>query len=115
MDIDKKYIVTDITSLRRWSRPPVGIIRTQLEWVKYLINNNSQALFVEFNSEKSSIFEVPKEDVLKLIDRLAKISHSNSNKFEEKGDIDEVENLEKNIEVKEKKDVRRVSSRVLQR
>ena len=47
--LDKKYIVLDVTTLLKWNRSPVGIIRTQLEFTNYLLNNNSNVVYFKFN------------------------------------------------------------------
>ncbi len=73
--MNSRYIITDITSLTEWNRPPVGIIRTQLEWTRYLLEQRTNRLFVKFDNNRNSIFEVPDDEVREIVDRLSSISY----------------------------------------
>ena len=47
----EKYFVVDVTTLLKWNRSPVGIIRTQLEFTNYLLEN-FQDVVNEYPKEK---------------------------------------------------------------
>ncbi|MEZ9778587.1 glycosyltransferase [Vibrio sp. 10N.261.54.A5] len=65
--MSKSRIVIDITTLQKWRRFPVGIVRTQLEFTKYCIVNISNCGFVAFDDSKSVLKNVERNEVLSLL------------------------------------------------
>ncbi|EGR0581294.1 glycosyltransferase family 4 protein [Vibrio cholerae] len=60
-------VVVDITTLQKWRRFPVGIVRTQLEFTKYCLYELDSSGFIAFDDSKSMISNVNKSDVSALI------------------------------------------------
>ena len=60
---DKKRLVVDVTTLLKWNRSPVGIIRTQLEFVSYLLENSQDALYFRFTDSKDQLIEVAQSEI----------------------------------------------------
>lgn len=62
-------ILFDVTDLTRWNRPPVGIIRVELEMAKYILQNIEIGAyqFVSFSADKNSLNSVNAKDVAYLI------------------------------------------------
>lgn len=67
---NKKYFVVDVTTLLKWNRSPVGIIRTQLEFTYYLLSNISDVVYCRFNDTKDNILEVSKEEIQDKVEQL---------------------------------------------
>ena len=77
----------DITTLMKWNRPPVGIIRVLLEIVKYSLNDLFTKYFC-FNSTKDDMKIIEREIILELVERLSNLHHrenqtDNNQYFEE--------------------------------
>jgi len=55
--VANRRMVFDVTTLLRWQRSPVGIVRTQLELCRSLLNDlmNIEVVFVSFNDERNSL------------------------------------------------------------
>jgi len=68
--MSKKYIIIDVTTLLKWSRQPVGIIRTQLEFVDYLLQNDETALYCKFNQNRDHIELVTTDVITKVVKNL---------------------------------------------
>jgi FkbM family methyltransferase len=68
-------IYIDITTLMKWNRPPVGIIRVLLELVKYSLNNLSTKYYC-FNSSRDDMKIIDNEIVLGLVERLSNLHHN---------------------------------------
>lgn len=66
----KKYFVLDVTTLLKWNRSPVGIIRTQLEFVNYLLSEFSDVVYFEFNDAKDNLSQVADLDVKRKVEQL---------------------------------------------
>ncbi|MGJ0316772.1 glycosyltransferase family 4 protein [Aliarcobacter cryaerophilus] len=66
----EKYFVVDVTTLLKWNRSPVGIIRTQLEFTNYLLENFQDVVYFEFNEEKDNLLPVTKERIEKKVKQL---------------------------------------------
>jgi len=64
--MNEKEIVVDVTTLLKWNRSPVGIIRTQLEFVSYILEKNNDVLFCRFNDTKDNI-EIVDNALLKKV------------------------------------------------
>lgn len=62
-----KNIVIDVTTLIKWRRYPVGIIRTLLEFVKYSKSHIHNVKYVRFSEDKSRIEIVPEDEVALLL------------------------------------------------
>ncbi len=77
----QRYLAIDITTLTKWNRSPVGIIRTQLEFVRYTLLNDDTALYFKFNDKKDDIKEVSKEIVQEVVSNLL---NSNTKKRDQK-------------------------------
>lgn len=60
---NKQKLVVDVTTLLKWNRPPVGIIRTQLEFVNYLLIHNNAAKYFSFNDSRDSILEISSDEI----------------------------------------------------
>lgn len=67
---NKQYFVMDVTTLLKWNRSPVGIIRTQLEFTNYLLLNISDVVYFEFNDTKDNLIEVSKEKIQDKVEQL---------------------------------------------
>jgi len=66
-----KRIVVNVTSMLAWNRPVVGIIRTETEFVRFLINEyKGNYVFCQFDKKDSRFYSVKKEDVVKKLDQL---------------------------------------------
>lgn len=65
----------DISTLMKWNRPPVGIIRVLLEVVKYSLHDFSTQYFC-FNSSKDDMKIIDQEIVIGLVERLSNLHHS---------------------------------------
>lgn len=70
-----RYVI-DVTTLIHWNRPPVGIIRTLHEVVKWFYHNldNDVVSFVSFSEDKSKIFVVDKNEIKSLLKKLENTS-----------------------------------------
>jgi glycosyltransferase involved in cell wall biosynthesis len=68
----QKRFVFDVTTLLDWNRPPVGIVRTQLELGRWLLTRTEEipVLFVRFTKDKAQIQAVDNQVVERLIFRL---------------------------------------------
>lgn len=84
-------LVIDVTTLTQWTRPPVGIVRTQLEFVKYLLDNKPKTVYFKFNNERTALIEVPIDEIqntiLNLLNTKEKISQKSSNHQEKSHSI----------------------------
>lgn len=60
-------VVIDITTLQKWRRYPVGIVRTQLEFTKYCLYEHENSKFITFDDSKSMISKVKRDEVVALI------------------------------------------------
>lgn len=67
-----KRIVFDVSTLLEWNRPPVGIVRTQLELAKWLVSGGVSVpyLFVAFYESRHSLVIVPKARVIEMLNHL---------------------------------------------
>lgn len=63
----KNNLLVDVTTLLKWNRSPVGIIRTQLEFVDYLIKQNDGSLYCKFNDNKDQLELVDIETLRKVV------------------------------------------------
>lgn len=48
-------LIIDITTIKRWRRFPVGIVRTQLEFVRYSLLQLPETKYIYFSDDKSAI------------------------------------------------------------
>lgn len=71
-----KTLLLDVTTLLKWKRPPVGIIRTQLEFVSYIIHNDETARYCYFTQTRDDIKEMSKDDVIAIIEKLSQPSQA---------------------------------------
>lgn len=81
-----KYFVIDITTLTKWDRSPVGIIRTQLEFTHYLIENFQDTIYFSFNATKDKLIEIERSEIKEIVDNLLNyqnktIFNQNNKKF----------------------------------
>lgn len=67
---NSKKLVVDVSTLLKWSRPPVGIIRTQLEFIDYLLKNNRNSIYFKFNDDRNQIIEVEKKEIERKVNEL---------------------------------------------
>lgn len=65
-----RYLLIDVTTLMRWNRSPVGIIRTQLEFVNHIVQTDTTAKYCYFTTTKDDIREMSKSDVEGMVVRL---------------------------------------------
>lgn len=67
-------LIFDITALKRWKRPPVGMIRVELEIAKYILRHFEQlpCIFVCCEGYKNALTKLQKYQVVKLIDGIEK-------------------------------------------
>lgn len=72
---NEKYFVVDVTTLLKWNRSPVGIIRTQLEFTNYVLNSTEDTLYFKFNDSKDNLSLVDKEDVQRKVEQLLNFKH----------------------------------------
>ena len=64
-------IYLDLSRLRTWMGPPVGIIRTNLECARWLLRNaSSSAGFCGFDASAGTLFRIRDSEVRAIIDRL---------------------------------------------
>lgn len=69
--LDKKRLIFDVTDLLKWQRPPVGIIRTQLELLKGTLKKYKfNWTFVQFSEDRKFLYSVDIETINNLIVRL---------------------------------------------
>jgi len=66
----RRRLLVDVSTLLRWDRPVVGIVRAQLELVRYVFNRVPVSTFVAFNGERDCISIVSKEEVARLITKI---------------------------------------------
>lgn len=77
-----KYFAVDVTSILEWNRAPVGIIRTQLEFVKYLYLNDRDSVYFRFNDNKDELIAVEKSIIEQKIEQLLNIKeHGGAHKI----------------------------------
>jgi glycosyltransferase involved in cell wall biosynthesis len=77
--LNNRRIYVDVTTLIKWSRPPVGIVRVLLELVRYSLAQETVDFF-HFNNTKDDIKTIDREVVKNLVERLVNLkNHSNSN------------------------------------
>jgi len=70
LKMEEKELVVDVTTLLKWSRSPVGIIRTQLEFVHYLIANDRTVKYFRFNETKDALLEVSFNEIQQQVTHL---------------------------------------------
>lgn len=101
----KPHLAVDVTTLTKWNRPPVGIVRTQLEFVNYLIEEDPTALYFKFNDNRDDLLEVTQIEIEKIIFDLLNFEDKKSNitshriKFDLKSSIFKITIFQKVIEV----------------
>ncbi len=71
-------IYLDVTTIVRWTRPPVGIVKTLIEFSKFIINKN-EVEFVILNKELKAIIIVPKIKVIEHIHNIETSSNIDNN------------------------------------
>ncbi len=59
----------DVTTLVRWKRPPVGIVRVEAECFKYFAAHRGNVRFCYFDDSEQAHFEVKSESVFELLSR----------------------------------------------
>jgi len=72
----ENYFLVDVTTLVKWNRPPVGIIRTQLELVNYLLKYEPDAKYFRFSDIRDNMHELNKEEVQGIVGKLYNITSS---------------------------------------
>lgn len=65
----------DVTTLLKWNRPPVGIIRTQLEFVSYILKSDPEARFFCF-TDSATLQEVKPQAITEHIQNLQNAKRS---------------------------------------
>lgn len=70
--MSNKRIVFDVSTLLAWNRPPVGIVRTQLELLRFLASGDIEnpCLYVAFDTSRNSLRIISESDILQIIRRL---------------------------------------------
>jgi len=75
----------DITTSYNWSRPPVGIVRVELEAINYSLNHRKNTKFCIFNKKLNKFYEIKKDEVRMIVDSLShmqtqSIIHNNTSR-----------------------------------
>lgn len=65
-----RYLLIDVTTLMRWNRSPVGIIRTQLEFVNHVVQTDTTAKYCYFTNTRDDIREMPRSEVEAIVAKL---------------------------------------------
>jgi len=71
---NRKHLAIDVTSLVRWERPPVGIVRTLLEFVKYNCEKVDSTIYFHFTHNRADIIQMGRSDVDAMVQRLLNYS-----------------------------------------
>jgi glycosyltransferase involved in cell wall biosynthesis len=75
---DEKYFVVDVSTLSKWNRSPVGIIRTQLELVAYLLKYVQTTMYFKFASTKNDLIKVEYDEISQIVARLLNFKATSS-------------------------------------
>lgn len=78
MKRERKRFVVDVTTLVHWSRPPVGIVRTLYEVVKWFHSTEmyEEVVFVKFSDDRSQLCILENDELSALLERLQQASFS---------------------------------------
>lgn len=73
-------LIIDITTIKRWNRFPVGIVRTQLEFVRYACHKLPNTRYIYFSDDKSTILFEDLSNVKELLNKYDKGSWNSDNR-----------------------------------
>lgn len=79
--MNEKNILLDVTTLLRWDRPPVGIIRTQLEFVSFILHNDATAKYCYFTPTRDDLKEISRDAVQQIVEKLSNASYDKSHEI----------------------------------
>jgi glycosyltransferase involved in cell wall biosynthesis len=68
----------DITTCSSWNRPPVGIIRVELEAINFALKYKQNTKFCVFDKQKKFFYEIKKKEVENLVKNLILLRYQNS-------------------------------------